>query len=62
MIFEFAAALPTMIETNKTDLNFDIDTENRHCDGVMSFPGHAVSIIPGLRIPPDWERQHCGIR
>jgi hypothetical protein len=47
VIFDSGASLLPMIETKKVDLEGDFDICVVEWDGIMTFPGYSVSIIPG---------------
>jgi hypothetical protein len=46
VIFETGESLLAMIECGESDLNFNFDLYVCEWDGVLSFPGYCVSIIP----------------
>jgi hypothetical protein len=48
VIFESGASLQAMIEGREIDLNGLFDVCVFDCDGVLSFPGYSVSIIPDV--------------
>jgi hypothetical protein len=48
VIFESDPSLQQMIERAEVDLEGSFDICFVECDGVVSFPGYTVSIIPSV--------------
>jgi hypothetical protein len=48
VIFESGESLLKMIEIGQLDLEGNFDIWVVQCDGVVSFPGYSVSMVPGV--------------
>jgi hypothetical protein len=48
VIFESGGSLLAMIEARTVELDGTFDIFLGEWDGVMSFPGYSVSIVPGV--------------